>query len=543
LLSGASTLTFAPLAAIYSTRELALPGSLFRAINDLNFLGGTIFVATLAAILLYYPRQIAPKWIGRTILLFSFGWWIAQEIDLFENVAIARRLLVTIELLSTFVLSFLQWRLTRTDPVARAALQWFLMSWLVGAGLFCGLILFPQMFGVDTSAFQGYGFTLFLLVYGGLALGIIRFRLFDLGLWWTRMLTWTASVLALVALDLLLAFGLGLSASFSLALALLLCGLFWLPLRGFLWGRFMPTARDREPALFRTVAGIGLAPLLPDQIARWAQMLRETFDPLTIDPAPAAACAEIEQDGLGLVTPAVHGIPAYRLQYARSGRRLFNRADAALANELAGMLGYVIEGRRAQQRAAAGERERIASDLHDNIGARLLTALHLGSKGEKDVAIRETLADLRSIVADAAQTEGPIGFVLANLRRETTERLASRGVALDWQAEDEENFAIAEPLVMTLRAVVREAVSNMLKHAAATHATIRLSRMTDAVQLAASDDGCGVEDPAASGGRGLAIMRRRVETHGGTMLWSSTPGGGTRIVVTVPVDRDGKPRT
>src|SRR5690606_11300077 len=103
----------------------------------------------------------------------------------------------------TFLLAWVQWRKTRRDPIGRAALRWFLLSWLLGSGLFCLLILLPQMFGVDTSAVQGFGFLLFLLVYGGLAFGILRFRLFGLDEWWLRVVTWMGALMVLVSLDLL----------------------------------------------------------------------------------------------------------------------------------------------------------------------------------------------------------------------------------------------------------------------------------------------------------------------------------------------------
>lgn len=235
LLSGFSTLMFAPLAAIYSTRELALPATLFRTINDLNFLGGSLFAASLLSLLLYYPRRLAPLWVGKAIVGVFVAWFVAQEVGVFELMTLARRLLVMIAVASTFFAAGMQWRITRADPIARAALQWFLLSWLVGVAVFAVFILLPQMFGIDTSAFQGYGFLLFLLVYGGLAFGILRFRLFDLGEWWVRVLGWIVTILVLVSLDLVFLLVLDLSTSASLALSLLACGLLWLPLRGWLW--------------------------------------------------------------------------------------------------------------------------------------------------------------------------------------------------------------------------------------------------------------------------------------------------------------------
>src|SRR5690606_35316906 len=132
---------------------------------------------------------------------------------------------------------------TSKDPVARAALQWFLLSWMAGTVLFTRFILLAQMFGVDTSPLQGYAFLLFLLVYGGLSFGILRFRLFELGDWWRRAAVWTGTVVVLVVLDLFFVTRLHLSLELSISLALIVCGLVWLPLRSYVWGRFIERQR------------------------------------------------------------------------------------------------------------------------------------------------------------------------------------------------------------------------------------------------------------------------------------------------------------
>lgn len=183
LLSGAATLLFAPAAAIYTTRELALPGTLLQWASDLNFLGGSLFTASFVALLLVYPRRIAPRWVGPSVVALFVLWFTAQQVGLFESMTFARRFLVMLGVLATFGLAAVHWRISRQHPLERAKLQWFLLSWVVGTSVFAIFILLPQTFGVDTSPIQGYAFLLFLLVYGGLAMGILRYRLFDLGDW------------------------------------------------------------------------------------------------------------------------------------------------------------------------------------------------------------------------------------------------------------------------------------------------------------------------------------------------------------------------
>ncbi|OYX30828.1 MAG: hypothetical protein B7Y99_11220 [Caulobacterales bacterium 32-69-10] len=529
LLSGFSTLMFAPFAGVYTTRELGLPSLPFRVLDDLNFLGGSLFAACLASMLLYYPRKIAPRWVGCAVVGASILWFVAQEAYVFESMTMARRLLVMVMLLATFVLSAVQWRHTAKDPIARAALQWFLLSWVVGAGLFCSLILAPQMVGIDTSPLQGYAFLLFLLVYGGLAFGILRFRLFDLGEWWLRTMLWTGSVVALVLLDMLFLAGLQLSSGISISLALLICGLLWLPMRAWVWGRFLMRSRENDRALFERVVGVALAERGEEQAGRWLALFQATFDPLNMRTELRVAAPRIEDDGLALLVAPVDELPGLRLEYADGGRRLFGRRDVALAGELAGMLRHVLHSRRAYEDGVAVERKRIARDMHDNIGAQLLRALHSDGEDRKDRLIRETLADLGGMINDAARLGSSLDEVLADLRYETAERLQARGIVLDWALDEGQGLDPTPAVVHTLRSVIRESVSNVLKHAHAGRLYVSARQVDDTVALLVEDDGVGFDPDRVSGGNGLGNMKGRVETLGGSIGWA--PGAGGRGVL------------
>jgi signal transduction histidine kinase len=535
LLSGFSTLMFAPFAGVYTTRELGLPSWPFRVLDDLNFLGGSLFAACLASMLLYYPRRIAPRWVGWAVVAVYGAWFVAQEAYVFDSMTMARRLLVMVALVATCILSAVQWGFTRKDPIARAALQWFLLSWVVGAGLFCGLILAPQMVGIDTSPLQGYAFLLFLLVYGGLAFGITRFRLFDLGEWWLRTMVWTGSVVALVLLDMLFLAGLNLSSGVSISLALLICGLLWLPFRAWVWGRFLIRPREDERALFERVVGVALAERGEAQLARWLALFQATFDPLNLRTEPRVAAPRVDDDGLALLAPPVDDLPGLRLEYADGGRRLFGRRDAALAAEMAGMLRHVLNSRHAYDEGVTVERKRIARDMHDNIGAQLLRALHSDGEERKDRLIRETLTDLGGMINDAARLGSSLDEVLSDLRYETVDRLEAKGVVLDWSLDAGAGIAASPAVVHALRSVIREAVSNVVKHAHAGRLRVAVRQEGEAVVLTIEDDGVGFDPEALSNGNGLGNMRGRIETLGGTIGWSPGAGGrGVRLDARLP---------
>jgi len=535
LLSGFAMLICAPMGVIYSARELALPETAFYLINGVNFLGGSLFSAALLALLLYYPRKIAPRWVGWSIVGAYLAWYVVQAAGGFPDLTFARRFLQMCGIAGCFALSAVHWRLTRRDPVARAALSWFLLSWVLVASAFAGTVLAPQMFGVDTSVIEPYGFLLFLVIYGGLAVGIMRYRLFELGAWWGRIMAWTLGLMLLAALDMAFLAGLQLSGEVSLSLALLICGLVWLPLRGWIAERVLRRRETDERALFEGVVQIGLTADRGGQLASWIDVLKTRFDPLRLDVAEGGEAARLEADGLALVTPAVGGLPALRLEYARGGRALFSPSDAARADALADMLRFVFDNRDAYERGVTMERKRIAGDIHDNLGASLLSALHSRDGERKDRYIRETLADLRSIVTEPTGAAAGLAETLAGARKEMAERLEARGVALDWPPARDGLPGVDSKVAPSLRAMLREVTNNIVKHACAQTVRVTLAADGGVLVVKVEDDGVGFDPATAAPGAGLGGLAERAARHGGTVDWSRGAGGrGTRVAIRLP---------
>jgi two-component system sensor histidine kinase DevS len=538
LLSGAATLLFSPAAAIYSTRELALDGTLFHWAGDLNFFGGSLFIASFIALLLHYPRPLGPRWAGLLVVALFVGWFVAQQVGVFESMTFARRFLVVAGVCMTFILAGIHWFRTGRTPVERAALQWFLLSWMLGTSAFVLFILLPQLFGVDTSPLQGYAFLLFLLVYGGLAFGILRYRLFELGIWWRRIAVWTLTVLLLVVLDMLFLLGLRMSPGMSLSLTLLVCGVVWLPLRTWMWQRIRG-ARETHPAeWFGRVMDVALAPSEGARDDRWRKLLEEIFSPLGVENEERGRSAVlIEDDGLSMSVPAVGGLPSLRLKFAAGGRRLFSRKDATLAGELVKSLEHAIASRSAYESGVAEERSRIARDIHDNIGAQLLAALHSDSAERKDARIRESLEDLRSVINDFPAEALTLDEAFGELRAESSERLSSAGISLRWEGDGCDRTVLESSIVHALRSILREAVSNVIRHSGARHACVTVAHGGNSLRVSIGDDGVGSGDFDDHRGNGLANMRARLARLGGS-LEIRRPERGTQLDIHIPLDHE-----
>jgi signal transduction histidine kinase len=535
LLSGVAALLFIPIGPIYTARELGLPETAFYLINGANFLGGSLYAAATFALLLYYPNRLTPRWVGWAVIATFLAWYVAQAVGLFPDLTFARRFLVLCALAGAFGLSAIHWRISRRDPVARAALGWFVLSWVLVVAAFGLLILAPQMFGVDTEAAEPYAFLMFLLTYGGLAVGIMRYRLFELGEWWGRIMAWTLALALLAALDMLFLVGLRLSAEVSLSIALLVCGLVWLPVRGWIAERMLRRRRTDDRDVFEGLVQIGLSSQPADQLAYWVDVLRRRFDPLRLDVAGAGERPGLGADGLALVTPALASLPALRLEYAHGGRALFSPADEQQARALIDMLNFVFQSRDAYERGVAVERKRIAGDIHDNLGATLLSALHSRDGERKDRYIRETLADLRSIVTEPAGPDTDLADMLARSRKEMAERLEARGVRLVWPVDAAPPAGVDPAVVQSLRAMLRELTNNVLKHAAASEVRIALAAEGSDLVVTVEDDGKGFDPAAVVSGAGLGGLADRAARHGGSVTWSQGAGGrGARATIRLP---------
>ena len=196
------------------------------------------------------------------------------------------------------------------------------------------------------------------------------------------------------------------------------------------------------------------------------------------------------------------------------------------------------------EQAVAEERERIYRDLHDDMGAKLLglaiSAQRANLHKEADLA-RSALQDLRDVVSRDMHVATPLADLLADWRIETEQRVRNAGLALEWTFPDHDITLEVHPEgVLNLTRILREAVTNVLRHAQASRVWVSLARENGALELTVSDDGQGFELPGRpdvltqAGHFGLVGMRERALLAGGEMSISSSPEQGTTITVRVP---------
>lgn len=193
--------------------------------------------------------------------------------------------------------------------------------------------------------------------------------------------------------------------------------------------------------------------------------------------------------------------------------------------------------------ATLDERARIAREIHDNVGHLLTRAtvqveafrvVHAGEPVEQDLAavantLHEALDEVRASVHDLRDDACDLSVQV----RAIVER-ACAGTGLSPSVNVEAGEAPA-PVASCLTAIVREAVSNALRHSNANRVTVELVEYPGFWRLTITDNGTGAApDDTASAGMGLASMEERVRALGGTFRAGPDQNGGWTVFASIP---------
>jgi signal transduction histidine kinase len=222
-------------------------------------------------------------------------------------------------------------------------------------------------------------------------------------------------------------------------------------------------------------------------------------------------------------------------------------AGLALENErLQAELRARLEDLRASRsrivEAHATERRRLERNLHDGAQQRLV-ALALELRAAERRKITDPAASREVLGAAGRQLQQAIDELRELARGIHPALLSDRGLgpALEALAArtplvvtvDVEDERLPEAIEVAAYYVVAEALTNVVKYAQATEASVRIERLGDHVILDVADDGVGGAD--LQGGSGLRGLADRVEALDGSLLISSPRGRGTRIRATFPL--------
>ena len=238
------------------------------------------------------------------------------------------------------------------------------------------------------------------------------------------------------------------------------------------------------------------------------------------------------------------------------GRRL---DDVALRHPDVGKLAAAfnrmldrVELERRQSAASAlaaqeGERLRVARELHDEIG-QSLTAVMLQAERAADGGAADSTAELRRIADDIRDSLDDVRRIARELRPEALDDLGLVNALitlcsrLDAQGElrierqlEGRLPELPSDVELVIYRVAQESLTNIVRHAHASSATVSLKARAGTVVLRVRDDGVGLLNELPKGTAGIGGMRERALLIDGRLTIRSEPGRGTEVELEVPV--------
>ncbi len=273
------------------------------------------------------------------------------------------------------------------------------------------------------------------------------------------------------------------------------------------------------------------------------QFLRELFEPMQAELVDEATASTQVIDGgstLLVPVPALAGHcesrnGAIRLHRARHGQRKFTTEDARLTERIVEQLQRTTAFDRGVEQGCRQERLRLAQDLHDDIGARLLTLMYKAQSPEMEEYVRHTLKDLKTLTRGLAAPGHWLSHAAAEWKADLAQRLAEADVALGWRVDFDRDILLGVVQWSALTRILRELVSNAIAHAGARHVGIVLRFEGGRLELSVTDDGSGRDPGRWSLGLGLGGVRKRVRQLDGDVEWLEAQPRGIVSRVRVPL--------
>jgi signal transduction histidine kinase len=344
------------------------------------------------------------------------------------------------------------------------------------------------------------------------------------------------------SLDLLFVSVFGLGQFGSLTLSLFLSLAVYTGVRHWilaqLMGNSMQTTERMFEQLYRIAREVEVQPERTPALL--SQLLADLFEPLEVNTVERRTDkTRVARDGSSMLVPVplLGGDTTPRgsvlVRFAQRGRRLFTSEDARLTDRVVEQLRRAVHFDKAVEQGRSEERLRLAQDLHDDIGARLLTLMYKAQSPEMEDYVRHTLQDLKTLTRGLAASNHRLSHAAAEWKSDLTHRLTAAHVGLKWTFVFDDDILLTVVHWSALTRILRELVSNVITHAQAEQIEIDFRLESDRIELTISDNGVGRNPRAWSHGLGLGGVRKRVKQLGGTVEWrEATPHGiSCRVVI------------
>lgn len=541
-----------------SARPWALPSQAWDFQFWVSHFCGLCFLGCLLLMVLRIPQAAIKPKTQLTVAGIIFAVWVADMVHLVPNSLSAtyHQPMAALALLVLVTQSWMAWQ-HRNDTAYWAALRWFLIVFLMA-------VLPPGvLYGAWAVGLVGDGLYDPILVapalgYCALSALLHRNRLIQLESWRSRATSvWVAGVITL-----------GLMTSLvvrndqhlwnTLGISLLALPWIYLLVRSILTYRTPASAAERLQALMGDIMDMAVTRATRDDTTKqWINTLLKAFEPRSIevlrhqpqiiDAVQLEPRVRIVDNGMSMQVPHLDG-QTLVLTHAsarltdQSRTRPFTPTDAELATAMWRLTSHGLMSSESYQQGIKRERQRIASDLHDTIGGRLLHLSQTATNVHQRQYAISTLADLRSITRGLSRDSSLWANVLADLRHQLDRELDAIQVELQWRNKWPDKFqsmtAMAEDAV-AISCIISELLRNALEHAQAKHIQLHWhphpdTGPIDSAHMAVEmihDCPHGNVPPVAHWSLGLGVnsIKRRIDLLGGHCAWTVLSDGPQQL--------------
>jgi signal transduction histidine kinase len=240
-----------------------------------------------------------------------------------------------------------------------------------------------------------------------------------------------------------------------------------------------------------------------------------------------------------IVTAAFGNLVGFDSTYWRSLAAVLLSFSFVLlvADQLINAIDDAKQSRAAREQAQATERSRITREIHDGIGAQLMTALRGVERGalsqdQISQSLQDGLDELR-LLMDSADIGSDLHGALIAWRNRWEPRLNALQLTLDWHMADVvEQVKLPQEVVLQIIRILQESVANVVKHAYASKIEVAVAVQTGKLVLRISDNGVGLPAEQASvASRGMKNMKQRAEQIGAnySIQKIEAPAHGTQV--------------
>lgn len=198
----------------------------------------------------------------------------------------------------------------------------------------------------------------------------------------------------------------------------------------------------------------------------------------------------------------------------------------------------------AYEQATLYERQRLMTDMHDGLGASLITAMSLLDNGnitvkEAAVLVRDCVDDLRLVIDSLDPVDNDLVALLAMMRYRLNSRLTLAGIKLQWEIADLPVMAWLTPTyALHFMRILQETMTNIIKHAQATCICVRAKQVDNWIEIIIEDNGKGFDINNIQPGRGLKNQKMRIIQLKGDIQIQSKPCQGTQFRLRLPLAHD-----